>query len=133
MLLIEQFRYPAYANGDPAWMLEIVAGMIEPGMGGEETARKELLEEIGYRVARLERICTFYPAPAARPSGSRLYLGYLDDADRVADGGGRKDEHEDIALIELTLDEALEKIASGEICDAKTIIALQHLALQSRK
>ncbi len=52
VLLIEQFRYPTYKKG-PGWIQEVVAGIIDPGEGPEEAIRREIEEEIGYRVQLL--------------------------------------------------------------------------------
>jgi ADP-ribose pyrophosphatase len=112
VILIRQFRYPVYAGLDPeqradggikkAWLLEIVAGMVDEGLTVTEVANRELLEEAGFVVKdSLRPIAAVYVAA----------------------------EGEDIEVVVLPFREAMKMVASGEICDAKTIIALQHLAL----
>jgi ADP-ribose pyrophosphatase len=132
VLLVEQFRYPTYARGDDGWLLEIVAGIQEPEEEQVTVAQRELLEETGYQVTELEDLGQFYTSPGACTERIRLYLGYLDTAEQIGSGGGKADEHEDIRLVEIPFPKSLALIASGEIRDAKTIIALQHLALKKQ-
>lgn len=129
VFLIKQFRYPAYLHGGPGWVIEIVAGTQEKDRPALTVAHNELAEEIGYRIDHLEFLCTFYLSPGGTSEKMNLYLGYLHHAEHVSAGGGLASEHEDIQIIEVSLPQALQMILWGEICDAKTIIALQQLAL----
>lgn len=129
VILVEQFRYPAYAReGGDGRLLEIVAGTVAPGSTPEQVAYAELVEEAGWELESLEPIATFYPSPGACTERIFLYLGQLSAATQVGDGGGRQGSGEDIRVHEVPLRAALEMIRSGEIRDAKTIIALQCLA-----
>lgn len=128
VILVNQFRYPAYVNGGPGWLLEIVAGIIDNDRDAESVARSELMEEAGYKVDSLEFISKFYLSPGGSSERIYLYIAYAHR--KVASGGGKKGEHEDIQVVELPLEKALNMIATGEICDAKTIIALQWLKLR---
>lgn len=56
-------------------------------------------------------------------------MGQYDGCDRVSEGGGNIDEGEDISVLEVTIDEAMKMIKAGEIRDGKTIMLLQHAAL----
>jgi len=140
VVLVRQFRYPVYASLDPekragdgarqAWLLEIVAGVKDEGRTVREVARKELLEEAGYEVkGDLQPITTIYPSPGGTSERIHLFLGEVDHRQRAGKGGGIAAEGEDTQIVVLRFGEAMEMIANGEICDAKTIIALQHLAL----
>jgi nudix-type nucleoside diphosphatase (YffH/AdpP family) len=140
VVLVRQFRYPVYASLDPgeregdgakrAWLLEIVAGVVDEGQTVKEVAHRELLEEAGYRVrGELQPIATFYPSPGGSSERIHLFLGEVDCHQRVDKGGGIAAEGEDIQIVVLPFREAMNMIAQGEIRDAKTIIALQHLAL----
>ncbi len=141
VILVRQFRYPVYASLNPeqqagdgvkkAWILEIVAGMVDEGWTVTEVANKELLEEAGFALkGRLQPITTIYPSPGGSSERIPLYLAEVDYRSRVAAGGGVAAEGEEIQIVVLPFHEAMDMVASGEICDAKTIIALQHLALQ---
>ena len=140
VILVRQFRYPVYASlvpdereGDDAkraWLLEIVAGVVDEGQTVKEVAHRELLEEAGYEVkGELQPIATIYPSPGGTSERIHLFLGEVDHRQRISKGGGVVAEGEDTQVVVLPFREALDMVASGEICDAKTIIALQHLAL----
>jgi ADP-ribose pyrophosphatase len=140
VVLIRQFRYPVYASIDPeivkeggakqAWLLEVVAGTIDPGHSAVEIASKEILEEAGYVVqGGLRPIATIYPSPGGTSERIYLFLGLVDHKDRLNTGGGLPSKAEDIQVESLSFQESMMMIAQGEISDAKTIIALQHLAL----
>ena len=90
----------------------------------------ELLEEAGYEVEDdLQYITTFYPSPGGTSERAHLFLGEVDHDQRIGKGGGVVAEGEDTQVVVLPFREAMDMIERGEICDAKTIIALQHLAL----
>ena len=127
VLLIEQFRYPAYEKG-PGWIQEIVAGVIEKNEQPEETIRREIREEIGYEVREpLTHIATFYVSPGGTSERNMVYYVEVSNADRVSAGGGKVSEHEDIELVEMTLPELWQALDNGNIIDAKTLIAVQWL------
>lgn len=136
VILVRQFRYPVYSSlgaaardGDGArraWMLEIVAGVRDAGGSARDVAHKELLEEAGYRIkGLLEPMMSFYASPGGSSERIMLFCAEVDRASRVGAGGGAAEEGEDIEVVAVPLEEAMKMIASGEICDAKTIIALQ--------
>ena len=129
LVLVRQFRLPAFVRGDGGWLWEVIAGTCEPGRAPEEVARSEALEEAGYRLGPLVHLATIYPSPGG--SSERIYLYWTDlrQARRVAPGGGLAHSGEDIHVSAFTLEEALRMVREGEIVDAKTIIALQHVAL----
>ena len=140
VVLTRQFRYPVYASIDPeivkeegsrqAWSLEVVAGTIDPGHSAAESASKEVLEEAGFAVqGTLRPITAIYTSPGWTSERIYLFLGLVDHKDRLHAGGGLPSEGEDIQVESLSFQESMMMIARGEISDAKTIIALQHLAL----
>ena len=140
VVLTRQFRYPVYASLEPemikqvgaqqAWMLEIVAGIIDPGHSAVEIASKEILEEAGYLVrGDLRPIATIYPSPGGTSERIYIFLGLVNHKGRLNAGGDLPSEAEDIQVVSLSFQEAMTLISRGEISDAKTIIALQHLAL----
>lgn len=127
--LVEQFRYPAYLReGQDCRLLEVVAGTMDHGDAPEDVARAELVEEAGYSLERLEHVTTFYASPGAGTERIHLYLGYVTPEARIGAGGGLPDHGEDVRVVDMPLKEALDLVQRGVIRDAKTIIALQHLA-----
>lgn len=130
VVLVEQFRYPVYVREKPGGrLLEIVAGTMDGGRAPESVARSESLEEVGYALQELEFVSTFYPSPGACSERIYLYIGYITSEAQVRSGGGAG-PGEDIRVHEVSLDKALAWIDEGIIRDAKTIIALQYLALR---
>jgi len=125
-VLVEQFRYPAYHHDD-AWLLEIPAGIVKDTESPADTIIRELIEETGYQIDTPQHVFTFYPSPGGSSERIFLYYATVTPSDRVAEGGGRPAEKEDIRLLTLPLDDALEKMRSGQIVDGKTIIGLQWL------
>lgn len=128
LLLIEQFRYPAHQHGE-GWLLELAAGIVGPNENPAESMRRELLEETGYRVDKLEPISTFYPSPGGCSERIFLYYAAVTEVDKITAGGGVPSENEDIRSLWLPRAEALAMLNDGRICDAKTIIGLQWLIL----
>lgn len=133
VVLIEQFRAGAYARGWQPWLLECVAGIIEHGESAEDVARRETQEEAGCRITDLLPIAApFLTSPGACTETVSLFCGRVDSATA---GGihGLLEEGEDIRVATWTIDEALGLLDSGRIVNAKTIIALQWLALNRER
>lgn len=128
LIMIEQFRYPTYENG-PGWLTEIAAGMVDAGDSPSETMKREIWEEVGYRVSTLQHIGTFYMSPGGSSERIFMYYTAVDQADRGSSGGGKLSEGEDVLVKKVAVDQALEDLSQGKILDAKTVIALQWLAL----
>ena len=127
LILIRQFRYPTYKNGH-GWIIETIAGMINPGETPEAAARREVQEETGLSIAALEHISTFYPSPGGSSELIHLYYSEVSGVSTMNNkSGGIVNEGEDIYSLEISLDDALGKIRSGEILDAKTIIGIYWL------
>jgi nudix-type nucleoside diphosphatase (YffH/AdpP family) len=131
ILLVEQFRYPTYEKG-PGWIQEVVAGVIKPDEGPEEAIRREVEEEVGYRLQQLTPIATFYVSPGGTSERIFLYYAEVGNSDRVSAGGGLVEENEDIQLVEYSKSELRKALASGQFQDAKTLIAVQWLQLQRK-
>lgn len=128
VILVRQFRLPAHLREGQGWLWETIAGIVDRGRTPEDVARAEALEEAGLRLSALEHVTTCFLSCGASTERITIYVApYSQDA-LVAAGGGLPEEGEDIEVRELDLDEALAMLARGEIRDAKTVIALQHLA-----
>ena len=128
VVLIEQFRIGAYAAGLGPWMIEAVAGIVEPGETPEEVVRREALEEAGCAITALEAIGTVMPSPGGSSEILHLYCGRV-DSEGVGGLHGLDHEHEDIRAFALPLDAALERLARGEIVNGNAVMTLQWLAL----
>jgi ADP-ribose pyrophosphatase len=128
VVLIEQFRVGALGAGFAPWMTEVVAGLVEPGEAPEAVARREAREEAGATLAELVALPHYVVSPGCSDETVRLFCARVDSR---AVGGvhGRADEHEDIRVLVLPLDEALARCADGRIASSLTLIALYWLAL----
>ncbi len=115
-----------YRIGSESELVEVVAGMVDEGEQPEESIRREVEEEIGYRIERLERLHTFYSSPGG--STEQVVLFYAEVSHRHSLGGGNEHENEFIEIVKFTPNE-LTRIVSE---DAKTIIALQWVLLQNK-
>ena len=125
VVLTRQFRYANWKRGDGGSSLEIPAGTVGPGERPEDVARSELRQEIGYDVADLRPLFTFYASPGTSTERVFLYYAEVTGDHKVSDGGGLDTEHEYIEVVEMPVDEALDALDRGLMGDAKTIIALQ--------
>lgn len=128
VLLTRQFRYPAYVNGHPEPLIEVVAGLLD-ARSPEDAIRHEAEEEAGCRVAAPRRVFEAFMSPGSVTERLAFFVAAYSAADRLNHGGGIAAEGEDIEVLEPTLDEALAMVASGEIVDGKTIMLLQYAKL----
>ncbi|PVB60840.1 NUDIX domain-containing protein [Labrenzia sp. 011] len=129
VLLTRQFRLPVWLSGRDPFLIETPAGLLE-GARPEDRMRAELIEETGYEVSRLEHLFDVHMSPGSVTEYLSFFAGTYHLQDKVAEGGGERSEGEDIEVLHVPLPEALDRIRSGEIRDAKTIILLQNLALR---
>jgi ADP-ribose pyrophosphatase len=136
VVLIEQFRSGAWAAGEPAWMVEVVAGIVGPGEAHEDVARREAMEEAGLVVGALEPIASYAPSPGASTEWVTLFAGRV-SAPAQEGVFGLAAEHEDIRAFSLPADEAIARLDAGGIANAVTLIALswfaRHHAMLRRK
>lgn len=123
VVLIEQFRVGARDDPRGPWLLEIVAGLIEPGETPEQVARREAQEEAGCTVTDLVPISTFYVSPAKTSQRTWLYCGRVDAA-RAGGVHGLAHEGEDIRVVCLPADDAIALVAQGRADSAWPLIAL---------
>ena len=112
--MVEQYRY-----GTGQVMLEIPAGLVDPGEDYEACARRELEEETGYRAGRLVRMFDYYATPGY--CSEKIVLYFATDLVKTQQ---HLDVDEFLSVQRYSLDEAIRKIEQGEITDGKTIAAI---------
>lgn len=132
VVLIEQFRVGAMKTQDDPWLLEIVAGAMEPGEGPEDVAHRETDEEAGCRIRELIPIYEFFTTPGGCSEKLTLFCGIVDAAD-AGSHCGVPDEQEDILVRVVSFDEAMDLLHRGGIASAIPIIGLQWLALNRER
>lgn len=127
IVMIEQFRMGALAAGMHPWLMEVVAGVIEPGEAPEDVARREAVEESGCALKRLELITRFLPSPGACSETVTLFCAEVDAS--TADGvHGVDSEHEDIKVHVLPIAEALRLFDENRLDNGIAFIAVAWLA-----
>ncbi|MEM1113472.1 MAG: NUDIX domain-containing protein [Pseudomonadota bacterium] len=128
LVLVEQFRPGALGDSKSPWMLELVAGIVEPGESDESVVHREAMEEAGCSLSTLESIASFYPSSGACTEHVRLYCGRVTEAG-IGGVHGLAEEGEDILVHAVPRQTALELLAANEIPNGHTLIALQWLAI----
>lgn len=129
VLLVRQFRLPAYVTGHPEPLIEACAGLLDKD-DPETCIRREAEEELGYRLRETAQVFHVYMSPGSVTERLMFFVARYSPDDRIGQGGGDAHEGEDIEVLEPTLDEALAMIDQGLIIDAKTIMLLQHIKLK---
>ena len=128
VVLVRQFRYPAYLNGYDDLLIEAAAGLLD-----DETPqvriRAEAEEETGYRLGHIRKIFEAFMSPGAVTEKIHFFVAEYDPTMKVGSGGGLAAEGEDIEVLELDFEKALAMMGDGRIVDAKTIMLLQYAAL----
>jgi nudix-type nucleoside diphosphatase (YffH/AdpP family) len=128
VVLVRQFRYPAYVNGYDDLLIEAAAGLLD-NETPEIRIRAEVEEETGYRLGEIRKIFEAFMSPGSVTEKLHFFVGEYEPKMKVSSGGGLADEGEDIEVLELPIDQALAMIGDGRIVDAKTIMLLQYAAL----
>jgi nudix-type nucleoside diphosphatase (YffH/AdpP family) len=128
VVLVKQFRYPAYVNGYDDLMIEAAAGLLD-NASPEKRIRAEAEEETGYRLGDIKKVFEAFMSPGSVTEKLHFFVAEYQASMRIGSGGGIADEGEDIEVLELPIDQALAMIADGRIADAKTIMLLQYAAL----
>ena len=128
VVLVRQFRYPAYVNGYDDLLIEAAAGLLD-NASPETRIRAEAEEETGYRLHEVRKVFEAFMSPGSVTEKLHFFVAEYEPEMRVSSGGGIADEGEEIEVLELPIDVALAMIADGRIVDAKTIMLLQYAAL----
>lgn len=130
VLLIEQFRLPAHAAGLDPVMVELPAGLCDPGEDAEDTVRREMVEETGLAVDRVERVGDFLLTPGGADERVALFAGRLRLAEPSGPSGsfGLAAEQEDIRARIWSAEAAIEDAVAGRFPNSVTAIGLLWLA-----
>jgi len=128
VILIRQFRFPTYGNGHDGFLIETAAGLLDQA-SPEERIKAEAEEETGYRVTDVRKIFEAFMSPGSVTEKLYFFVAEYEPKLRAGDGGGLAEEGEDIEVLELPLEQALQMVADGRIADGKTIMLLQYAQL----
>ncbi|MDA5094681.1 gamma-glutamylcyclotransferase [Aliiroseovarius sp. KMU-50] len=132
VLVVEQFRIGPYMRGDlHPWVLEPIAGRIDPGEGPEETARREAVEEANLTIGDLEHVGNYYPTPGAVTEYLYSYVALCDLPEDAAGLGGMLGEAEDIRSHVISFERLMELVRTGEADNAPLLLSAYWL-MQNR-
>jgi GDP-mannose pyrophosphatase NudK len=130
VILTRQFRLPTYLNGnETGMMIEACAGLLDAD-NPEDCIRKETEEETGYRITDVEKVFEVYMSPGSVTEILYFFVASYDKNQQITEGGGVEGE-EDIHVLELDFKDALNRMKTGEIRDAKTIMLLQYAQINN--
>lgn len=130
VLLTRQFRLPVHlSHKKPDMIIEACAGVIDDGEFPEHAIVREVEEETGYRISEIKQVAEGFTSPASFMEYVYFFTGIYSSDMRVNEGGGKKEEGEDIERVEVSFSEARRMLEAGEIRDVKTMLLLQHAAL----
>lgn len=132
LVLLEQIRFPAMETTDNPWLIEVVAGIIEPGEDLEEVCHREAQEEAGITLTNLTKISSYLASPGACTERIHVYLGRV-DASTAVGIHGLDSEAEDIKVLRVPLKQAIKWLEEGKIDNSTAIIAIQWLLLNKHK
>ncbi|QEC69981.1 GDP-mannose pyrophosphatase NudK [Panacibacter ginsenosidivorans] len=131
VILTRQFRLPSFINGNETGMLiEACAGLLDKD-NPEDCIRRETEEETGYKISQVRKIFEAYMSPGSVTEILYFFVAEYEDSMKMHGGGGIDHEQEDIEVLELSLDKAMQMIEEGEIKDGKTIMLLQYAKLNN--
>lgn len=129
VILTRQFRLPTYVNGNESGMLiEACAGLLDKD-NAEDCIRRETEEETGYKITDVRKIFEAYMSPGSVTEILYFFIAEYSKEMKVTEGGGLEHEEENIEVLELGIDKAMDMIETGEIKDGKTIMLLQYIKL----
>lgn len=125
VVLVEQFRVGALRDPESPWLLELVAGLVEPNETLEAVALREAQEEAGLQVMALERIAAYYSSPGGSSERFTAFCGRVD----AGQGGlfGLAEEGEDIRSQVIPVAELDAWLDQGRIRNVHTFAAVQWL------
>lgn len=130
VILTRQFRLPTLLNGNESGMLiETCAGLLDKD-NAEDCIRRETEEETGYKISEIKKVFEAYMSPGSVTEILYFFIAEYSKSMKVTAGGGIAAEQEEIEVLEMHIDKAMELLYNGEIRDGKTIMLLQYLKLE---
>ncbi|MFP4080624.1 MAG: NUDIX domain-containing protein [Ectothiorhodospira sp.] len=129
VLLVEQFRVGALESPRGPWLMEIIAGLVEPGEHPEAVARREAMEEAGCALGEMVHVHDYFATPGSASERISLYVARADLPRQEGGIHGLEEEGEEIRAHVLPAEEAFDWLDRHHIEAAMPIIALQWLRL----
>jgi len=130
VMLSKQFRIPMYVAGvKNGFSIEVCGGTIDENESPEKSVIRETKEEIGYAISQLQKVSTVFLSPGLMREQVHLYVAAYKNEDKIGIGGGLASENEELTVLEISFEDALNMIKNQEIIDARTIMLLYHLKI----
>lgn len=131
VILTRQLRIPTWFNGNTTgMMIEACAGLLDE-KDPEDCIRRETEEETGYTLTEVRKVMEVYMSPGSVTEILYFFVAGYSDAMKTGKGGGVENEQENIEVLELSFEKALDMVKNGEIKDAKTIMLLQYAQINN--
>ena len=132
VVLMRQFRLASHLATGRGEMIEIVAGLVEPGEDTAVAAARECAEEIGAAPSRVIELFAFMPAPGFTDEFATMYLAIVDAA-AVPDRAGLDTEQEQTIPMRFSVDDALAAVRAGRLVNGYLLHALNWLGLNRHR
>lgn len=130
-VLIEQVRIGALPTSKTPWLMEVIAGIIDPGEQPDDVCRREAQEEAGIEIEHLTKVLSYLASPGGTTERLTIYMAQVDST--KADGvHGLDYESEDILVHRVPEKQAREWLDDGTIDNAAALIALQWFFLNKQ-
>lgn len=131
VILTRQFRIPTFINGnETGYLIECCAGLLDKD-NAEDCIKRETEEETGFRINKVQKVFEAYMSPGSVTELVYFFVAEYADEMKVHEGGGLEEENEHIEVLELSFENALNMVATGEIKDGKTIMLLQYAKINN--
>ena len=130
-ILVRQLRVPMLVAGVDPHLLEACAGIIDPGETPEGAARREAEEETGLKLGALRKVGSVVASAGTLTERMHLFIAEISAGELTKERRGNAHEGEHIEVVELPLPELYAMARRGEIEDAKTLVIVQRLMLES--
>jgi ADP-ribose pyrophosphatase len=124
VLLIRQFRNAVHMVTGDGWLVECVAGMMEEGETPEAVAFREVKEETGLELEKIEWLTSYFFSPGGCSDRIHLFLGWVKNYSQPLGIHGLWEEGEEVLAQWIPLEEALAALEHREIVDAKAMMGL---------
>ena len=129
VILTRQFRMPTFINGNTSgMMIEACAGLLDRD-NPEDCIRRETQEETGYKITDIRKVFEAYMSPGSVTEILYFFIAEYSKEMKINEGGGIEHEEENIEVLEMGIQQAMDMIENGEIKDGKTIMLLQYIRL----
>lgn len=121
VVLVEQFRAGAIHTPNP-WLVELVAGIIEPGEDAPDVARRESKEECGADVTELEFVCHYFNSAGGSTETTSVFYAQI-DASNIEGIHGLENENEDIRVSKVRTETFIQKLDNGHYKSGSLVLA----------